>query len=52
GHTLLTSDNENGTLLMSFFTNLNEHTIPGEFPGVGNISSIKFFDESFRQNET
>ncbi|KAL3871189.1 hypothetical protein ACJMK2_039205, partial [Sinanodonta woodiana] len=52
GHMLLTSNDKSGTLLMSYYTGLAETTSSGVFPGVGNISSIKFFDESFRQNET
>ncbi|KAK3611819.1 hypothetical protein CHS0354_040490 [Potamilus streckersoni] len=52
GHLLLTSKKANGTLVMSYSIDHVSITTSGKFSGAGNISSIKVFDETFRENET
>ncbi|KAL3862074.1 hypothetical protein ACJMK2_008069 [Sinanodonta woodiana] len=52
GHLLVTSKYPNGTLLLSYSIEMETMTTSGVIPNAGNISTIKVFDETFRQNET
>ncbi|KAK3591058.1 hypothetical protein CHS0354_026072 [Potamilus streckersoni] len=52
GHLLVTSKDPIGTLIMSYSIDSQTKTTSGVFPGAGNISTIKVFDETVRQNET
>ncbi|KAK3600738.1 hypothetical protein CHS0354_017026 [Potamilus streckersoni] len=52
GHLLVTAKDVDGTLIMSYAIDHTTRTTSGVFNNTGNISSIKIFDETFRQNET
>ncbi|KAK3600731.1 hypothetical protein CHS0354_017017 [Potamilus streckersoni] len=52
GHLLVTAKDVSGTLLESYSIDLRTRTTSGVFSEAGNISAIKVFDETFRQNET
>ncbi|KAL3891004.1 hypothetical protein ACJMK2_003269 [Sinanodonta woodiana] len=52
GHLLVTTNGVNGTVLTSFTIDRAKISASGVNLGVGNISTIKVFDENLRQNET
>ncbi|KAL3851779.1 hypothetical protein ACJMK2_015488 [Sinanodonta woodiana] len=52
GHLLVTAEDADRTLIISYSTELEEATTSGVFIDAGNISAIKVFDENVRQNET
>ncbi|KAL3891041.1 hypothetical protein ACJMK2_003304 [Sinanodonta woodiana] len=52
GHMLFTVNGESGTELTTMSIDLMTVSTSGVLSGVGNISSIKVFDENLRQNET
>ncbi|KAL3890977.1 hypothetical protein ACJMK2_003243 [Sinanodonta woodiana] len=52
GHLLFTAKGDKGTVLTSVSIDLRTVSASGVFSGVRNISAIKVFDETLRQNET